>query len=181
MLFAFGRWILGLFDDLYDLSVLFRLLFQFTLCIFCLGLAWSMLPGVPWIGGDWSRLLWVSVGSFWCVWLLNLYNFMDGIDGLAGGEVMIASLFFFLLFAREGESGWAVANLLIAASTMGFLIFNWPPARVFMGDAGSLFLGAFSWSYLLPILSSTRHSRCFDECSAGRNATRLIEHMYIRG
>jgi len=75
--------------------------------------------------------------------MLNLYNFMDGIDGLAGGEAAIASSFFFLLFAREGESGWAVANLLVAASAMGFLVHNWPPARVFMGDAGSAFLGAF--------------------------------------
>ena len=70
-------------------------------------------------------------------------DFMDGIDRPGGGEAAIASLFFFLLFAREGESGWAVVNLFVAASAMGFLVHNWPPARVFMGDAGSAFLGAF--------------------------------------
>jgi UDP-N-acetylmuramyl pentapeptide phosphotransferase/UDP-N-acetylglucosamine-1-phosphate transferase len=75
--------------------------------------------------------------------MLNLYNFMAGIDGLAGGEAVVASLFFFLLFERYGESGWAVANFFIAAASMGFLIHNWPPARVFMGDTGSAFLGAF--------------------------------------
>src|SRR3989304_4869717 len=53
------------------------------------------------------------------------------------------SFFFFLLFARYGESGWAVANLFVAAASMGFLVHNWPPARVFMGDAGSAFLGGF--------------------------------------
>ena len=77
------------------------------------------------------------------VWMLNLYNFMDGIDGLAGGEAAVAASFFFLLFAWHGESGWAVTNLFIAAASMGFLVHNWPPARVFMGDAGSAFLGAF--------------------------------------
>jgi UDP-N-acetylmuramyl pentapeptide phosphotransferase/UDP-N-acetylglucosamine-1-phosphate transferase len=75
--------------------------------------------------------------------MVNLYNFMDGIDGLAGGEAAVASSFFFLLFARYGESGWAVANLFVAAASMGFLVHNWPPARVFMGDAGSAFLGGF--------------------------------------
>ena len=82
-------------------------------------------------------------GAFWVVCMLNLYIFVDGIDGLAGGEAAIASSFFFLLFARAGETGWAVANLLVAASAVGFLFHNWPPARVFMGDAGSAFPGAF--------------------------------------
>jgi len=143
IVFAFGMFILGFCDDMFDLSPLLRFLVQFALCALCLGFAWRLIPDVRWIGGEWSRLLWILVGVFWCVWMLNLYNFMDGIDGLAGGEAAIASSFFFLLFAREGESGWAVANLLVAASAMGFLVHNWPPARVFMGDAGSAFLGAF--------------------------------------
>ena len=85
---------------------------------------------------------WVVPGAFWVVWMLNLYNFMDGIDGLAGGEAAVASSFF-LVFAYYGQSGWAVANLVVAAASMGFLVHNWPPARIFMGDAGSAFLGAF--------------------------------------
>ena len=75
--------------------------------------------------------------------MLNLYDFMDGIDGLAGGKAAVASSFFFLVFAHYGEAGWAVTNLFIAAASMGFLVYNWPPARVFMGDSGSAFLGAF--------------------------------------
>ena len=55
----------------------------------------------------------------------------------------MASSFFFLVFAYYGQSGWAVANLVVAAASMGFLVHNWPPARIFMGDAGSAFLGAF--------------------------------------
>jgi UDP-N-acetylmuramyl pentapeptide phosphotransferase/UDP-N-acetylglucosamine-1-phosphate transferase len=143
IVFAFGMFILGFCDDMFDLSPLLRFLVQITLCALCLGFAWRLVPGGRWIGGEWSRMLWILAGVFWCVWMLNLYNFMDGIDGLAGGEAAIASSFFFFLFAREGETGWAVANLLVAASAMGFLVHNWPPARIFMGDAGSGFLGAF--------------------------------------
>jgi Fuc2NAc and GlcNAc transferase len=143
ILFASGMFVLGFLDDLFDLSPLVRFVVQFALCAVCLGFAWRLVPGVSWTGTDWGRMFWILPGTVWCVWMLNLYNFMDGIDGLAGGEAALASLYFFLLFAREGESGWAVVNLFVAAAAMGFLVHNWPPARVFMGDAGSAFLGAF--------------------------------------
>ena len=65
---------------------------------------------------------WVVPGAFLVVWMLNLYNFMDGIDGLAGGEAAVASSFFFLVFAWYGQSGWAVANLVVAAASMGFVL-----------------------------------------------------------
>ncbi len=65
---------------------------------------------------------WVVPGAFWVVWMLNLYNFMDGIDGLAGGEAAVASSFFFLVFAWYGQSGWAGANLVVAAASMGFVL-----------------------------------------------------------
>ena len=55
----------------------------------------------------------------------------------------MASSFFFLIFAYYGQSDWAVMNLIVAASSMGFLVHNWPPAKTFMGDGGSSFLGAF--------------------------------------
>jgi Fuc2NAc and GlcNAc transferase len=131
MVFALAMAVLGFWDDLSGLSPLFRFLVQITAAILSLR-AWSPMP--------W---LWIPIGALWVVWMLNLYNFMDGIDGLAGGEAAVASCFFFLVFAYYGETGWAAANLFIAAASMGFLIHNWPPARVFMGDAGSAFLGAF--------------------------------------
>jgi len=87
--------------------------------------------------------------------MLNLYNFMDGIDGLAGGEAAVASFFFFLVFAWYGQPGWAVANLVVAAASVGFLVHNWPPARIFMGDAGSAFLGAFYGMQSVTVALST--------------------------
>jgi len=142
-LFALVMFLLGFYDDLRDLSPLFRFMVQIISALVLLIFLVPLLPDVPlwkWVLPGWA---WVLPGAFWVVWMLNLYNFMDGIDGLAGGEAAVASSFFFLVFAFYGQSGWAVVNLVVAAASMGFLVHNWPPARTFMGDGGSAFLGAF--------------------------------------
>lgn len=142
-LFALAMFLLGFYDDLRNLSPLFRFLVQFVSASLLLVFLTPLLPDVSlwkWVFPGWALVL---PGAFWVVWMLNLYNFMDGIDGLAGGEAAVASSFFFLVFAWYGKSGWAVANLVVAAASMGFLVHNWPPARIFMGDGGSAFLGAF--------------------------------------
>jgi UDP-N-acetylmuramyl pentapeptide phosphotransferase/UDP-N-acetylglucosamine-1-phosphate transferase len=142
-LFALAMFLLGFYDDLRSLSPQFRFPVQFVSASLALGFLAPLLPEVS--VGRWvlPGAAWVLPGAFWAVWMLNLYNFMDGIDGLAGGEAAVASSFFFLVFAYYGESGWAMANLIVAAASMGFLVHNWPPARIFMGDGGSAFLGAF--------------------------------------
>lgn len=90
----------------------------------------------------------VTVGSFawpllllWVVGLTNAYNFMDGIDGLAGLQAVVAGLGWFLLAGRFGLDGFAGVGLLLAAASSGFLIWNLPRARLFLGDTGSAFLG----------------------------------------
>lgn len=74
-------------------------------------------------------------------WLVNLYNFMDGIDGLAGGEAMSVALVGGVLLAHAGATGFALAVFSLAAAVAGFLVLNWPPAKIFMGDVGSGLLG----------------------------------------
>jgi Fuc2NAc and GlcNAc transferase len=142
-LFALAMFLLGFYDDLRNLSPLFRFLVQFVSALLLLVFLAPILPDVPFWKWVLPRWTWIVPGAFWGVWMLNLYNFMDGIDGLAGGEAAVASSFFFMVFAYYGQSGWAVANLVVAAASMGFLVHNWPPARIFMGDAGSAFLGSF--------------------------------------
>ncbi|NOY71743.1 MAG: glycosyltransferase family 4 protein [Gammaproteobacteria bacterium] len=93
------------------------------------------------------------------VWLLNLYNFMDGIDGIAGVEAassaFIAALLF--LFVLDGEMMFRL-NLLMVAAVTGFLAWNFPPAKIFMGDAGSGFVGlmlgalALYSAHLVPVM-----------------------------
>jgi Fuc2NAc and GlcNAc transferase len=80
------------------------------------------------------------------VWSINLFNFMDGIDGLAGSEA-IAAVLFGAALAWETDPATASACLLLAASVGGFLLLNRPPARIFMGDVGSCWLG-----YVLAVL-----------------------------
>ena len=142
-LFALSMFVLGFVDDLMDLSPLFRFLVQIVSVSLALRALSPIFSGIPLGMRVLPGTFWIPVGAVWSIWMLNLYNFMDGIDGLAGGEAALASSFFFLIFAYYGQPGWAAANLVVAAASMGFLVFNWPPAKVFMGDGGSAFLGAF--------------------------------------
>jgi Fuc2NAc and GlcNAc transferase len=88
-------------------------------------------------------------------WYTNLFNFMDGIDGIAGSEtVFVAGAGALLNWRYGGDSGLSAAMLVLAAATLGFLIWNWPPARIFMGDVGSGFLG-FTLAVLA--LAASRH------------------------
>lgn len=75
------------------------------------------------------------------VWMTNLYNFMDGSDGLAGGMALFGFGCYGMAAWLSGNEGFALLNFCIAAAALGFLMFNFHPARVFMGDAGSIPLG----------------------------------------
>jgi Fuc2NAc and GlcNAc transferase len=79
--------------------------------------------------------------AVWLVWHLNLYNFMDGIDGIASVEALTACLGAAAIYALSGFSGDMLVPVLMAAAVAGFLSWNFPPARIFLGDAGSGFLG----------------------------------------
>jgi Fuc2NAc and GlcNAc transferase len=93
-----------------------------------------------WIVWDlgWIGQILALVGS---AWMINLYNFMDGIDGLAGLEAVCASGLGGLLMVWVGFGGLAACAFALTGASAGFLVWNWPPARIFMGDVGSGFLG----------------------------------------
>lgn len=83
------------------------------------------------------------------VWLLNLYNFIDGIDGMAAsGAVLLCAIAVLVLTILQGDPRLYFVFGLLAACSLGFLVFNWPPASIFMGDSGSMFLG-FCFSVLI--------------------------------
>ena len=76
------------------------------------------------------------------VWIINAYNFIDGIDGMAvSGAFFVSGELGIVMLLTNGSTELAVLFFLIMASVGAFMIFNWPPASIFMGDAGSLFLG----------------------------------------
>jgi Fuc2NAc and GlcNAc transferase len=134
--------LVGLIDDLGHVPARWRLLVHFGAAAWALvwlgGLAplqvFSFALDLGWVGH--------ALGVVWVVWLLNLYNFMDGIDGIAGVEAVTVCAGGALLFALSpaGASAWPVP-LLLAAAVTGFLVWNFPRARIFMGDAGSGFVG----------------------------------------
>lgn len=97
-----------------------------------------VLPGVAVWPLGWLSL---PLTLLWIVGLTNAYNFMDGIDGLAAGQAVIAATTMaWLAYVREA-SGMALAMAVLAGAVLGFLLHNWPPARIFMGDVGSACLG----------------------------------------
>jgi Fuc2NAc and GlcNAc transferase len=140
--------VVGLLDDRYTLPRLPRLIVQIAFALVVvlqIGMPESWLEVFPaFVGG--------AVAVVALVWWVNLFNFMDGSDGFAASEAVFlaASLSFFAWLNHDAELVW-VSGLLCAV-TLGFLIRNWPPARIFMGDVGSLFLGSalalLMWSAL---------------------------------
>jgi UDP-N-acetylmuramyl pentapeptide phosphotransferase/UDP-N-acetylglucosamine-1-phosphate transferase len=129
-------------DDLRTLPVVIRLVAHSiaALCVI-LGIGAWQVTSLP-FGGD-IDLGWLGpvVTFFWIVGLTNAYNFMDGIDGIAGSQAVIAGVGWAVLGCFGDEQLVSVLGLLIASTSLGFLGHNWPPARIFMGDVGSAFLG----------------------------------------
>jgi len=101
------------------------------------------MPPVPWGAGRADLgLVGDVVACIACAWFLNLFNFMDGIDGIAAAEAAFVSLAAAALVAATGGPGELVALwTIVGTASLGFLGWNWPPARIFMGDVGSGFLG----------------------------------------
>ena len=84
------------------------------------------------------------------VWMINAYNFMDGIDGMAiSGAVFISGAITLVLLLTNGSSELTILFMLLLSSSSAFLFFNWPPATIFMGDSGSVFLGYIFGSLIL--------------------------------
>jgi UDP-N-acetylmuramyl pentapeptide phosphotransferase/UDP-N-acetylglucosamine-1-phosphate transferase len=101
------------------------------------------LEGFALPGRQWSWPAWIGAGAslLFTVWMVNLYNFMDGMDGFAGGMAVCGFGTLALLGAMGGGEIFAAVGLIVAAAAGGFLPSNFPPARIFMGDAGSAPLG----------------------------------------
>lgn len=96
------------------------------------------IPGMSW---DWSPIAGAVLSAVSIVWMINLYNFMDGMDGFAGGMAVFGFGTFAVMGWAAGHDAFLSVSLIIAAASAGFLFFNFPPARIFMGDVGSSTLG----------------------------------------
>ena len=129
----------GFLDDLKDI----RAMKKFAVQLLLSGWALFWLDGGPLLFIDWiPSLVSIPVTMLFLVWMMNGYNFMDGIDGMAiSGAVFVSGTMIWVLLWTHPESEFIMVMALLLASSSAFLLFNWPPASIFMGDAGSAFLG----------------------------------------
>ena len=138
-------------DDLRTLASTTRLATHAGVAAVALAsLGWWTALELPLAGTVSLGSLGIVVTALWIVGLTNAYNFMDGIDGIAGGQGVVAGLGWALLGARSGAPAVAALGAVLAVSCAVFLRWNWAPARIFMGDVGSAFLG-FSFAALPPL------------------------------
>lgn len=127
-----GLFIVSLRDDMHGLPVRMRLLAHVVAATILVGGS-GLLAG--------QGVMPALLALILTVWMTNLYNFMDGSDGLAGGMTVFGFMFYGIAALFAHNETLAVFNFTISAATLGFLYFNFPPAKVFMGDAGSIPLG----------------------------------------
>lgn len=129
-------------DDLGEVSRRLRLIAQIGAALLLMsgGLRWTLLelPGWIMVFPGWVAVVLSLVNI---VWLINLYNFMDGMDGFAAGMALFGFSAFAVLGWSGGESLFAIASVCVALAAAGFLTSNFPPARIFLGDSGSSSLG----------------------------------------
>ena len=146
-----GLGILSWIDDRHSLSPALRIAAQavaVAVCLASLAPEARVFPVLP------VALERVLAGLAW-LWFINLFNFMDGIDGLAGSETVAVALGYLLLLAGAGSDGpLSHLALIVAASVAGYLFWNWHPAKVFMGDAGSVPLGFLLGWLMLDLAAS---------------------------
>ena len=161
LLFSFWQWwvvlptlalfLLSLVDDMRNLSPRTRLIGHFIAAgcvLFGAGIGW----------------VWLLPALLYIVWMTNLYNFMDGSDGLAGGMALFGFSFYGIAGLMHGDEAFAMLSFSIGAAALGFLYHNFHPAKVFLGDAGSVPLGFLAatfgvwgwqqgyWPFWFPVL-----------------------------
>lgn len=132
---------IGFWDDHHHIPARWRLLVHSLAALLVL-MSLSDLPTITlfqlsFSANGFSSLLY----GIALVWLLNLYNFMDGIDGIASTETITVAFSAAAILAMRGEFNHSLLLLLLASSVGGFLVWNWSPAKIFMGDVCSGFLG----------------------------------------
>ncbi len=142
--------LVGAYDDHRELSAVPQLLAQVgaAICAVASGIVITQVQNP--FGGTLQFPLWFAIlfTLFWIVGMTNTINWLDGIDGLAAGVVAIAGVLLFVHTLVTQQVSISLLALALVGSALGFLLFNFPPARIFLGSAGALVLG-----YLLGVLS----------------------------
>ncbi len=145
---------IGWLDDRYNLSSRQRFAVQSVSALIVIGgIGYWQRVALPLVGQIELGILGLPLTIIWIVGLVNAYNFMDGIDGIAGSTAVIAALFWAQM-SGSSDNFVTLLAIMIAGSSLGFLGHNWSPAKIFMGDVGSTFLG-YSFA-VMPLMFAQR-------------------------
>jgi UDP-GlcNAc:undecaprenyl-phosphate/decaprenyl-phosphate GlcNAc-1-phosphate transferase len=132
-------------DDLISTAPILRLFYQFLIAFIIVVVGQIYFSHLPF--SEYEGLFFKSINILFSVVfvvaIINALNFIDGVDGLSGSVGIFTLITFALIFQMYGETTYALIALGLAGSTLGFLVFNWNPAKIFMGDIGSMLLGVF--------------------------------------
>lgn len=131
---------IGFLDDLKGLSPFSRILSQ-MLFVFFISYNLGVFSDINYQAGSF-KILFIPSFVICSVWMMNTFNFIDGADGLLSTNVALISLFSGIILFTQDQIYLGLSLLILASINLAFLTFNWAPARVFMGDCGSLFLGS---------------------------------------
>lgn len=135
---VFGLFLLGLWDDTKHLGPFFKLGVQFAVAICA---AYFADIRVEFFIEN--KIITSMLSAFWIVLIINSFNFLDNMDGLSAGIAVITSAILFSIAALNGQAFVSAMAIVFIGTLLGFLAFNFPPAKIYMGDAGSLIVGFF--------------------------------------
>ncbi len=142
--------LVSFFDDLYNIPSAIRLPLHFAAAFWVVQQGW--LPErleLPYFVWEWSAPIATVITLFFIAWMVNLYNFMDGMDGFSGGMGVIGFGTFALMGWLQEEPLFTAVAVVASFATFGFLLFNFPPSHLFMGDTGACLLGFLAASMTL--------------------------------
>ena len=136
---GFFATLLGFIDDLFNVGAIKKLFFHTILSAWSIyWLELGIFLDINWIPHSIS----IGLSILFLVWVINAYNFIDGIDGLAiSGATFISGGLILIMIITNNSSDLTIIYFSLLACALAFIIFNWPPAKIFMGDSGSIFLG----------------------------------------
>lgn len=134
--------IVGAVDDISEMIPLKKLLWQIIAAVVIVAMGikveWLRNPfGEVFVLGVWS----IPLSALWIIFLVNVVNWLDGLDGLASGISLVAFIVLFVLSILVSQISTSLLALIMVAISLGFLLFNFHPAKIFLGDSGSMFLG----------------------------------------
>lgn len=151
LLFALGLW-----DDKKHLGPFLKLVVQFIVAI--IAAAYADIRVEFFIE---NKIITSALSAVWIVLIINAFNFLDNMDGLSAGVAVIASAILFVAAAMSGQVFVGGLAIVFTGTLLGFLVFNFPPAKIFMGDAGSLVVGFF-------VAILTLRTTYYQEAQSGR-------------